>query len=87
MLNRVTINFDCVVGVEFSIPANEDRKKVISEYFKDYPDSIENENFISITLPCCDSLEIKRKQDFPLEDVHCTCGKKTHYFIKYLEEK
>ena len=38
---------------------------------------------ICITLTCGNRLDIKREENFPFEDVPCSCGNPNHWFIKY----
>ena len=38
-------------------------------------------------MPCKEIYVIEAIEDLPKEDLPCPCGDKTHWFVKYTEEK
>ena len=65
----------------------ENFKKCVPQY-KDLLDlrkSSKNKTPLLLKADCCgDKLEVRRKKDFPLEDLKCKCGKA--YLIKWTDE-
>jgi len=83
---------DILEMVVFTLPKGTDRKKAVSSVMdKTYslfqPYMINDRPFIVIHSPCGEVFEVQNKEDMPLEDVPCTCGDKSHFFIKYKEEE
>jgi len=78
-----------IVGLHFSIPARISR----ADFVRAWATWIQREsqaagldtgdNFLSIELPCGESVAYKTTDDVPLVDVPCACGVPEHWFIKY----
>lgn len=45
------------------------------------------EPFITINMPCGERFVVEKRSDFPTMDVPCSCGNKTHFFIKHNIQK
>lgn len=79
-----------VIGAEVTVPHGCNRKEKVPSLFDNFTGELIYEPkdavFMTIELLCGKSFEIQKKEDFPLEDVPCTCGDKNHYFIKYKED-
>ena len=43
------------------------------------------EPYLTIESPCGEVLTIKKREDFPQEDVPCSCGDPNHWFVKHRE--
>lgn len=44
---------------------------------------VKGASYLVITMSCREKLTIRTRGEFPKEDVPCTCGKKSHWFIKH----
>lgn len=41
----------------------------------------------SYRMPCGETYALEAIEDLPEEDLPCPCGDKSHWFVKYVEEK
>ena len=38
---------------------------------------------VTLTMPCGNSITYPDVEDIPMEDIPCSCGDLTHWFVKY----
>jgi len=46
-----------------------------------------NKPYFFTTMPCGNNFIVQTKTDFPINDVPCSCGDSSHFFIKHQIQK
>lgn len=74
-----------VIGVCLSYPKGhlKDVLDAIDEEVRKKITKDSSEPYLAVTLPCGERYIVETLEDFPVEDVVCSCGDKDHYFIKH----
>lgn len=75
------------LGRPESIPielARKTWKEAIIKYFKERgEDILQDSPFLTISLPCGESVVYDKFEDIPDEDVPCSCGNPRHFFVRH----
>lgn len=60
------------------------KKGIIENFRKQGKRQVKGVPFITITMPCGESISYDRFEDIPDEDVPCSCGKPNHWFVRHV---